>query len=118
MFQLHKKWQIFILKLFFIAIDFYGFKSLVHLNLHPICKHWGIAHKLDHFFFFFPFFTTFFTFLLFVKFLCQQIIHPQVHSIYLMTHIQKKIVTLTTYSWDVESTHDLLNSKYFKKNLK
>jgi hypothetical protein len=32
------------------------------------------------------------------------------------TH-SKKIVTLTTYSWDVESTHDLIDSKYLKKFL-
>jgi hypothetical protein len=78
-------------KFIFIAINFYGFKSLVHLNLHPICKHQGIARKLDHFFFFFSFFPTFFTVLLFIKFLSQQIIHPQVHSIYLMSHIQRKL---------------------------
>jgi len=109
MFQLHKKWQNFILKYFFNVIDFYGFKSLVHLNLHPICKHWGIAHKLDHFFFFFPFFTTFFTFLLFVKFLCQQIMSSSSAFNFLKAAHSKKIVTLTTYSWDVESTHDLVD---------
>jgi NADPH-dependent 7-cyano-7-deazaguanine reductase QueF-like protein len=32
------------------------------------------------------------------------------------TH-SKKIVTLTTYSWDVKSTHDLIDSKYLKISL-
>jgi hypothetical protein len=33
-------------------INLYGLKNLAHLNLHLICKHWCIANKLDHFFFF------------------------------------------------------------------
>jgi hypothetical protein len=38
-----------ILKLKFVVINFYGFENHAHFNLHPICKHWYIAHKLKQF---------------------------------------------------------------------
>jgi hypothetical protein len=89
-FQLHKKWEnLVIKKIKMIVSNFYGFKSPAHLNLHPICKHWCIAHKLDHNFFFFLFIANFFVFLfLFYKASMATIIHPQVHLIPMMMIIE------------------------------
>jgi uncharacterized protein YqhQ len=90
MFQLHKKWEnLVIKKIKMVVNNFYGFKSHAHFNLHPICKHWCIAHKLDHNFFFFLFIANLFlSFFFLIKFLWQQVIHRQVHLIPMMMIIE------------------------------
>jgi hypothetical protein len=91
------------------VINSYGFESLVYLNLHPICKHWCNAHKLNQFlflFFFFPLPS------------CKTSMKTTNSSSYAFNSINdrhwEKVVTLTTYSWDVENTHDLIDPQYFQ----
>jgi len=81
----------------FIVINFYGFQSLAHFNLHPICIHWNIAYKLDHFFFFFLFLLLSFLFPS-----CKTFMATSHSSSYEFNSIDdtcwKKVITLTTYS--------------------
>ncbi len=51
----------------------------------------------------------FLSFFFLVKFLWQQVIHPPMHLIQITTY-EDKVATPTTYSWDMESTYDLISA--------
>jgi len=65
-------------------MNFYDFKNLAHLNLHPISKHCCIVCKLGH-----DFFANFFSFFyLLVKLLWyQNFIHSLIYLIQLITQL-------------------------------
>ncbi len=77
-------------------INLYGFYKKIVANLvcTQFCKVWCIDHELDQILSFFSIFATFFTFLFFIKILWQQIIHPPMQLIQLMTHIERKLQPL------------------------
>ncbi len=87
------------------------FKSLTHLNLHPICRHWCIAHKLHHFYFYF-YFSNFFAFLF--PF-CESSItnHSSPHAFNSINDTLRKKNPII-YSWDLKKNNDSIFSSCFQ----
>jgi hypothetical protein len=102
MFQLYKKWRIYIIIILWSTCMIF---NIAHLNLHPICKHWCIDHK------WITFFWATFLLLFFFYGLAN---HWSSHIFNSINDKHwKKIGTLTSCSWDVISTCDLISSQYF-----
>jgi hypothetical protein len=90
------------------VINSYGFQSLGHLFLHPIANINVLpTNKIISFCFFSSFFAFFFP-------SCKTSVVTNHSSSYAFNSIddkhREKVLTHTTYSWDIENTHDLINS--------